>query len=193
MDQQTIRALCAADMTAVNELILARLQSDVSLINQLGFYIVSAGGKRMRPMLTVMAARALGYEGEDHLKLAAIIEFIHTSTLLHDDVVDESDLRAAKPPTPCLATPPASWWATTSQPLLPDDGELSATCGDGGALGCHQYHRRRRSAAADELQRSGYHGRGYMMVIYCKTAKLFEASDRLAAMLTHRPSPSSRP
>ena len=57
MDQQTIRALCAADMTAVNELILARLQSDVSLINQLGFYIVSAGGKRMRPMLTVMAAR----------------------------------------------------------------------------------------------------------------------------------------
>ena len=80
MDQQTIRALCAADMTAVNELILARLQSDVSLINQLGFYIVSAGGKRMRPMLTVMAARALGYEGEDHLKLAAIIEFIHTST-----------------------------------------------------------------------------------------------------------------
>jgi octaprenyl-diphosphate synthase len=115
MDQQTIRALCAADMTAVNELILARLQSDVSLINQLGFYIVSAGGKRMRPMLTVMAARALGYEGEDHLKLAAIIEFIHTSTLLHDDVVDESDLRRGrKPPTPCLATPPASWWVTTS-------------------------------------------------------------------------------
>ena len=73
MDQQTIRALCAADMTAVNELILARLQSDVSLINQLGFYIVSAGGKRMRPMLTVMAARALGYQGQDHLKLAAII------------------------------------------------------------------------------------------------------------------------
>ena len=71
MDQQTIRALCAADMTAVNELIPARLQSDVSLINQLGFYIVSAGGKRMRPMLTVMAARALGYEGEDHPKLAA--------------------------------------------------------------------------------------------------------------------------
>jgi len=96
MDQQTIRALCAADMTAVNELILARLQSDVSLINQLGFYIVSAGGKRMRPMLTVMAARALGYEGEDHLKLAAIIEFIHTSTLLHDDVVDESDLRRGR-------------------------------------------------------------------------------------------------
>ena len=96
MDQQTIRALCAADMTAVNELILARLQSDVSLINQLGFYIVSAGGKRMRPMLTVMAARALGYQGQDHLKLAAIIEFIHTSTLLHDDVVDESDLRRGR-------------------------------------------------------------------------------------------------
>lgn len=133
MDQQTIRALCAADMTAVNELILARLQSDVSLINQLGFYIVSAGGKRMRPMLTVMAARALGYEGEDHLKLAAIIEFIHTSTLLHDDVVDESDLRRGRGnrQRPVRQCRQRAGGRLPLQPLLPDDERALQPAGDG--------------------------------------------------------------
>src|SRR5690554_4465580 len=96
VDINRIKQLTEQDMQAVNELIMARLQSDVSLINQLGFYIVSAGGKRMRPMLTVLTARALGYEGQDHIKLAALLEFIHTSTLLHDDVVDESDLRRGR-------------------------------------------------------------------------------------------------
>ncbi len=83
-------------MQAVNGLILDRLKSDVALINQLGLYIISAGGKRLRPMLAILAARALGYTGTHHHLLAAIVEFIHTATLLHDDVVDESTLRRGR-------------------------------------------------------------------------------------------------
>jgi len=91
-----IQSLAAAEMARVNELIRSRLGSDVLLINQISEHIVAAGGKRLRPMLTVIAARALGYQGTGHHQLAAIIEFIHTSTLLHDDVVDESDLRRGR-------------------------------------------------------------------------------------------------
>lgn len=92
-DTQT---LVRDDLTGVDTLIRTRLASDVLLINQIGEHIVSAGGKRLRPQLHLIAARALGYAGRDHLQLAAIIEFIHTSTLLHDDVVDESDLRRGR-------------------------------------------------------------------------------------------------
>lgn len=95
-DLAAIQRLCADDMAAVNALIRARLTSDVLLINQISEHIIAAGGKRLRPMLVLLAARALGYEGRDHLQLAAIIEFIHTATLLHDDVVDESDLRRGR-------------------------------------------------------------------------------------------------
>ena len=91
-----IQSLAAPDMAGVDTLIRTRLSSDVLLINQIGEHIVAAGGKRLRPMLHLLAARALGYDGIDHLKLAAVIEFIHTSTLLHDDVVDESDLRRGR-------------------------------------------------------------------------------------------------
>src|SRR5690606_33788910 len=73
--------------------IQARLSSDVVLINQLGSYIINSGGKRLRPMIVLLAARANGYQGQDHIQLAAVIEFIHTATLLHDDVVDASELR----------------------------------------------------------------------------------------------------
>jgi len=88
--------LCAADMAAVNTLIRQQLASDVVLINQIGEHIIGAGGKRLRPMLVLLAAKALGYQGHEHVNLAAIIEFIHTATLLHDDVVDESDLRRGR-------------------------------------------------------------------------------------------------
>ena len=91
-----IQALAAADMAAVDSLIRNRLASDVILINQVAEHIVSAGGKRLRPMLVVLAGQATGGNGPDHHQLAAIIEFIHTSTLLHDDVVDESDLRRGR-------------------------------------------------------------------------------------------------
>jgi hypothetical protein len=195
MDQQTIRALCAADMTAVNELILTRLQSDVSLINKLGFYIVSAGGKRMRPMLTVMAARALGYEGEDHLKLAAIIEFIHTSTLLHDDVVDESDLRRGRETANALFGNAASvlvgdYLYSRSFQMMSELSNLKVmeilsdatnTIAEGEVLqlmNCND---------PDTTEES------YMTVIYCKTAKLFEAATRLAAQKPLTCSPPSSP
>lgn len=92
-----IQSLAAADMAAVDTLIRTRLASDVVLINQIAEHIVSAGGKRLRPMLVVLAGQATaGQAGADHHQLAAIIEFIHTSTLLHDDVVDESDLRRGR-------------------------------------------------------------------------------------------------
>ena len=93
MDINAIRELAAADMKAVNALIQQQVDSDVALINQLGFYIVNSGGKRLRPLLCVLAARSMGITSDQHHTLAAIIEFIHTSTLLHDDVVDESSLR----------------------------------------------------------------------------------------------------
>ncbi|MGY9056405.1 MAG: polyprenyl synthetase family protein [Alphaproteobacteria bacterium] len=89
----TLRNLVASDMAEVNRLIVEYMQSPVSLIPELASYIVASGGKRLRPLLTLGAARMCGYEGEYHQHLAAAVEFIHTATLLHDDVVDESDLR----------------------------------------------------------------------------------------------------
>ena len=96
MDLDSIRELIADDLQATDRLILDRLASDVVLINQIGHYIVGSGGKRLRPMIVLLAARALGYQGHRHIDLAAIVEFIHTATLLHDDVVDGSDQRRSR-------------------------------------------------------------------------------------------------
>jgi octaprenyl-diphosphate synthase len=96
IDFESIKRLTADEAKAVDSLIVKQLSSDVLLINQMGHYIVSNGGKRLRPMLLLLAAKALGKIGHNHLVLAAVIEFIHTATLLHDDVVDESDLRRGK-------------------------------------------------------------------------------------------------
>ena len=84
------------ELTAVNDLILAQLESNVGLVENIGHYIVDAGGKRLRPVVVLLSSLANGYEGSDHLRMAAVIEFIHTATLLHDDVVDESNLRRGK-------------------------------------------------------------------------------------------------
>jgi len=96
MDLDGIRALIADDLKATDQLILDRLASDVVLINQVGHYIVGSGGKRLRPVIVLLAARALGYQGAHHVDLAAIVEFIHTATLLHDDVVDGSEQRRSR-------------------------------------------------------------------------------------------------
>jgi octaprenyl-diphosphate synthase len=93
IDFNAIKALTSAEAAAVDQLILNELSSDVVLINQIGHYIISNGGKRLRPMLLLLIAKALGEVTDAHLILAAVIEFIHTATLLHDDVVDESELR----------------------------------------------------------------------------------------------------
>jgi len=95
-DIRAVYALVDEDFAAVNALIPRRLTSDVGLVEQIGRYIVESGGKRLRPLLVLLGARALGYRGADHVKLAAIIEFLHTATLLHDDVVDRSDLRRGR-------------------------------------------------------------------------------------------------
>lgn len=94
---EQIQALANEDMQAVNAEILAHLNSEVLLINQLGHYIIAGGGKRIRPLIAVLSARALGYKGKKHITAAAFIEFVHTATLLHDDVVDESDMRRGRP------------------------------------------------------------------------------------------------
>jgi len=95
-DFKAVQSLLKSESTAVDQLILHRLSSDVVLINQLGTYIINSGGKRLRPMIVLLSALAGGYQGDKHILLAAVIEFIHTATLLHDDVVDSSDMRRGK-------------------------------------------------------------------------------------------------
>jgi len=96
IDFDSIKKLTTTEAKAVDQLIINELSSDVVLINQMGHYIVGSGGKRLRPMLLLLSAKALGGASDNHLLLAAVIEFIHTATLLHDDVVDDSDLRRGK-------------------------------------------------------------------------------------------------
>ncbi|GBE45659.1 octaprenyl-diphosphate synthase [bacterium BMS3Bbin11] len=95
-DFKAVQSLLKSESTAVDQLILHRLSSDVVLINQLGTYIINSGGKRLRPMIVLLSALASGYQEDKHILLAAVIEFIHTATLLHDDVVDSSDMRRGK-------------------------------------------------------------------------------------------------
>jgi octaprenyl-diphosphate synthase len=95
-DIKAVYTLVAEDFAAVNALIPRRLTSDVDLVEEIGRHIIESGGKRLRPLLVLLGARCLGYRGMDHVKLAAIIEFLHTATLLHDDVVDRSDLRRGR-------------------------------------------------------------------------------------------------
>ena len=103
--------LVAADMERVNTTILSRTGSDVALIPEVATHLISSGGKRLRPMLTLATAGLCGYRGEGHIKLAASVEFMHTATLLHDDVVDGSDMRRGKLAARMLwGNVPACWW-----------------------------------------------------------------------------------
>lgn len=188
MDLTSITDLSAADMTAVNHLIYKQLQSDVVLVNQIGLYIVNGGGKRIRPLLTVLAARAVGYQGNKHLTLAAIIEFIHTATLLHDDVVDESTLRRGKDTANEVFGNQASvlvgdFLYTRSfqmmvsleksvvMEILADATNIIA---EGEVL---QLMNCNNPDTSEET---------YFQVIYCKTARLFEAATQLAAVIAEK-------
>ena len=185
MDLKHIQALAQSDMSEVNQLIYSQLQSDVALINQLGVYIVNSGGKRMRPMLTVLAAKALNCQTSEHIDIAAIIEFIHTATLLHDDVVDESNMRRGRETANALFGNSASvlvgdFLYTRSFQMMTKLNNMeimnilsNATnvVAEGEVLqlmNCND---------ADTSEAS------YLEVIYCKTAKLFEAATRLAAVV----------
>ena len=189
MDQQVIRTLADDDMQAVNQLIYQRLQSDVALVNQLAYYIISGGGKRVRPLLAVLAARAIDYQGDAHIRLATIIEFIHTATLLHDDVVDESALRRGRDTANQLFGDAASvlvgdFLHTRAfqmmvelgnmqvMQLLSDATNLIAEGEVMQLMNCND-----PSTTEDN----------YLQVIYCKTAKLFEAATHCAAILANQP------
>ncbi|OKY26004.1 octaprenyl diphosphate synthase [Thalassotalea sp. PP2-459] len=189
MDLQQIQALAQQDMDAVNNLIYQQLQSDVVLINQLGVYIVNAGGKRMRPMLTVLAARALANQSSQHIDIAAIIEFIHTATLLHDDVVDESALRRGRETANALFGNSASvlvgdFLYTRSFQMMTklNNMHIMDVLSDATNI----------VAEGEVLQLMNCNDpdtseESYMQVIYCKTAKLFEAATRLAAVVSEQP------
>ncbi|KPZ71148.1 MULTISPECIES: octaprenyl diphosphate synthase [Shewanella] len=185
MDLNAIRQLADNDMQAVNQLIYKQLESDVALINQLGFYIINGGGKRLRPLLSVLSARAIDYKGEEHLKLAAIIEFIHTASLLHDDVVDESTLRRGRKTANALFGNSASvlvgdFLYTRSFQMMTelDSMKVLRVLADTTNI----------LAEGEVLQLMNCNDpetteENYMRVIYCKTAKLFEAATLLTGVI----------
>jgi octaprenyl-diphosphate synthase len=185
MNLEQIIRLAAPDMAAVNETILKQLNSDVVLINQLGHYIISGGGKRIRPMIAVLAARALDYQGEGHITAAAFIEFIHTSTLLHDDVVDESELRRGKATANATFGNAASvlvgdFIYTRSFQLMTSLGslrilELMSAATNVIAEGEVMQLMNCNDPDLSEAD--------YMQVIYSKTARLFEAAAQTSAIL----------
>jgi octaprenyl-diphosphate synthase len=191
---EPLLALCAEDMVRVDREIVARMRSPVTLIPQLANHLVGAGGKRMRPLLTVAAARLCGFGAPDddrHVKLATCVEFIHSATLLHDDVVDVSALRRGKPTANSLWGDKASvlvgdFLFTRAFELMVDVGSLdilgvlsraSSTIAEGEVL---QLVTQRDSSTPEAT---------YLEVIKAKTAKLFAAAAEVGAMVAGRNGP----
>lgn len=184
-----LSSLLAGDMQSVNRIIVDRMQSPVALIPQLAGYIVAAGGKRLRPLLTLAAAELCGYTGGRHHKLAAAVEFIHTATLLHDDVVDESDRRRGQSSANTLFGNQASvlvgdFLFSRSFELMVEDGSLdvlrilsraSAVIAEGEVL---------QLATTNNLDTSETE---YLAVVSAKTAALFAASCEIGAIVANRP------
>ncbi len=186
MDLSAIRELIADDLRATDLLILDRLQSDVVLINQIGHYIINSGGKRLRPMIVLLAARALGYQGEHHIELAAIIEFIHTATLLHDDVVDGSEMRRSNETANAV-------WGNAASVLVGDflysrSFEMMVEIQEMRVMEILS-HATNRIAEGEVLQLLNCNDpdtdeEKYREVILRKTATLFEAGARLAGVIS---------
>ncbi len=189
MDLDQIRALVADDMNAVNDRIRERLQSSVVLINQLGHYIINSGGKRLRPLLVLLSARACGAGDRRHIDLAAIIEFIHTATLLHDDVVDASELRRGRETANALFGNEAS--VLVGDFLYSRSFEMMVEIGSMRVMEILA-HTTNTIAEGEVLQLLNCHDADtpeerYMEVIQSKTAKLFEAAARIGAVLGGQP------
>src|SRR5210317_1691013 len=175
-------------MEAVDRLISTSLESDVELVSQVSQYIVSSGGKRLRPLIVLLAARAFGYPGEQHVRAAAIIEFIHTATLLHDDVVDSSSRRRGKDSANTVFGNQASvlvgdFLYSRAFQMMVDIGSMrimqiladaTNTIAAGEVMQLMNVH---RSETSEE---------DYQQVIYRKTARLFEAGAQIAAVLANR-------
>lgn len=189
MELSAIRKLIADDLQATDHLILEQLQSDVALINQIGHYIINSGGKRLRPMIVLLAARAVGYQGTEHINLAAIIEFIHTATLLHDDVVDGSDMRRSNETANEI-------WGNAASVLVGDflysrSFEMMVEIQRMEVMDILS-HATNRIAEGEVLQLLNCNApdtseEEYREVILRKTATLFEAGTRLAAVTAERP------
>jgi octaprenyl-diphosphate synthase len=182
---EELRDLVSDDWAAVNRLIVQRLGSDVALINQVAHHIVHGGGKRLRPLTVLLAAKAVGYGGALHVPAAAIVEFIHTATLLHDDVVDASGLRRGRETANALFGNQASvlvgdFLYSRAFQIMVEIGELRVldvlanatnTIAEGEVLQLMNCNNPDTTEA------------DYMEVIYRKTAKLFEAGTRIGAIL----------
>jgi len=188
-DLEAIRDLVRSERAAVDREIVHRLSSPVALINQLGGHIIGSGGKRLRPMIVLLAAGALGYRGEAHIRLAAIVEFIHTATLLHDDVVDASEMRRGQTTANAL-------WGNEASVLVGDflysrAFEMMVEVGNMRVM--ELMARTTNTIAQGEvMQLLNRHDpetaeSRYLEVIRAKTARLFEAATRLAAILTEAP------
>ncbi|WGE31382.1 octaprenyl diphosphate synthase [Actinobacillus genomosp. 2] len=182
---EQIQALAKQDMQAVDAEILAQLNSEVILINQLGHYIIAGGGKRIRPLIAVLAANALGYTGNKHVTCAAFIEFVHTATLLHDDVVDESDMRRGRATANATFGNAASvlvgdFIYTRSFQMMTSVDSLEVLKVMSAAT---------NALAEGEVQQlmnvndPNTTEANYMRVIYNKTARLFEAATQCVAIV----------
>jgi octaprenyl-diphosphate synthase len=194
MEFADVQALAAPGMARVNALIRARLSSDVVLINQIAEHIIGGGGKRLRPMLVLLASQAAGYRGNDEALLAAIVEFIHTATLLHDDVVDESDLRRGRKTANALWGNAASvlvgdfLYSRSFQMMVEaDDMRVMRLLAD----------TTNRIAEGEVLQLLNVHNpdvdeAAYLRVIERKTAVLFSAATQLGGMLAGVPDAQER-
>ena len=183
-DLASIQALVSDDLAAVNRTIRARLTSDVVLVNQVAEHIIGGGGKRLRPLLVLLAARALGHRGDGHIELAVIVEFIHTATLLHDDVVDDSALRRGRSTANALFGNEAA--VLVGDSLYSRAFQMMVAVGD---LRVMDIMAQTTSEIADGevLQLLNRHDPDttearYLEVIHRKTAKLFEAAARLGAV-----------
>jgi len=182
-----IYQLIESDFAAVNQLIKKRLHSEVALINQLSNYIIYSGGKRLRPVLVLLSARALGYEDNHHINLAAIVEFIHTATLLHDDVVDASEKRRGNETANAI-------WGNEAAVLVGDflysrAFQMMVDCNSMRVMEILS-DATNTIAEGEVLQLLNCHDpdtseQRYMDVIHFKTAKLFEAAGQLGAIIAN--------
>jgi octaprenyl-diphosphate synthase len=189
MQLEEIRALVTADLQRVDQTIVQRLASDIVLVNQVSQYIIGGGGKRLRPLSVVLAARACGHQGQKHVPAAAIIEFIHTATLLHDDVVDGSDMRRGRNTANHVFGNEAS--VLVGDYLYSRSFQMMVELGD---LRIQEVMANATNTIAEGevLQLMNAHDpetteQRYLEVIYRKTAKLFEAGAQMAAILSGSP------
>ena len=178
-------ALTAQGMNAVNSVILARMQSEIPLIPALAGHLISGGGKRLRPMLTLAGAELVGYQGSRHHKLAAAVEFIHTATLLHDDVVDGSEMRRGKTAANIIFGNPATvlvgdFLFSRSFELMTEDGSLKVLKILSGASAIIAEGEVDQLTAQRRIETSEQR---YLGIIRAKTAALFAAAARIAAVV----------